>query len=96
MTREDLARYRRVIAAARKAAADVDRGVLGLYEFATRALSRWPEALDEIERQRTGIDAARKLLSLGRAEYALHVLDCLVASPGYEPPTELDIEKGEA
>jgi len=95
MTRTDIARYRRVIAAARRAAADVDHGVVGLYTFASRALARWPEALDEIERQRSAIDAARCLLTKGRAEYALHVLDCLVTSPSYEAPTELDIERGE-
>ena len=94
MTREDIARWRRIIAKARRDVQDVDKGVVGLYMFATRALSRWPEALDEVERQRSAIDAARCLLTKGRAEYALHVLDCVVTSPGYEPPTELDIERG--
>lgn len=96
MTRDEIAKDRRAILAARRAAADVDHGVVGLYEFAGKALGRWPAALDELDRRKAGIDAARALLTKGRAEYALHVLDCLVASPGYEPPTEVEIEEGEA
>jgi len=95
LTREDIARYRRVIFAARKAAQDVDNGVVGLYTFATRALLRWPEALDEIERLRRCIDAARALLSKqDRNVDALHILDCAVSYPGYEPPSEKEIEEG--
>jgi len=91
----NIIRDRREIAAARLAAQDVDSGVVRLYDFAGVALHRWPKALDEVERLRRSIDAARTLLAKqDRNVDALHVLDCARVYPGYEPPTEVEIEKG--
>ena len=95
MTQKDIERDRRSILAARAAAQDTDNGVVGLYEFATVALRRWSPALDEVERLRRSIDAARVLLAKqDRNVDALHVLDCARSYPGYEPPSEKEIDGG--